>query len=530
MENILLPIPPIPPTPDSLEPADATPPAEEFAEVLAHCFQGEESKAEPMEGKGDNSAANILFPPWAFPVPISQGYPSMISEGDPIAANPPGESPIAPVPEWGSSVPLPLLSPNQSKAQNPEPSLNPFPAQPLFDSEDLESGSPHSLGEMEDDLGDNPIPSPGENVVSSLSLLENLASPQPQNTQDSLGLNLQNISEKLAKSQMVGRNIPIVQEEVKPGKSSSRGQETGTGDPVSSFPLEEKNKGGGVLQREFLPSTSVANASSPDATRANSGFQPGFAARIETEGKSLGVASNPRDLTGTPTGRTDMIENSAGGPIASALEAAWTEGGKTQEKFPWPVNQHSPFNSQKEIRNYLGISDASPGLREIPTHAMESPSPLIEKHIPALLKTENLPIAQQISQGALWSIRNNEEKVRISLDPPELGHVYLEIHRKEGKIQTTLWTDNPVTKLTLESGQPDIQRIIENEGFKLEKFDVFVEQDMAWFQGRKENSRNPEHWEGPGSAEEKEASPAPEPLSPLRRTANRARTYLDVFV
>ncbi len=228
------------------------------------------------------------------------------------------------------------------------------------------------------------------------------------------------------------------------------------------------------------------------------------------------------------TGNPVRIENSVG-PIASVLEVAWREGGKTPEKFAWPANQHSPFSAQKEMQNYLQIFD-SPGLREIPNRPLDLRSQGMETFTPSPLKTESLSMAQQISQGALWSIRNNEEKVRISLDPPELGHVYLEIHQKEGKIQTTVWTDNPVTKLALENGQLDIQRIIESEGFKLEKFDVFVHQDPAWFQGHKEYSRNPETWEPRRSAEEKEISPDPEPISALRRTAIRAMSYLDVFV
>lgn len=249
MENILLPIAPIPITPDSLEPPDATPSVGDFAEVLARCVQTKESKAEPLEREGDNSGANISFLPWASLVPVT------VSDGDPIAANTPSESPLAPVPESGSSLPLiPLSSSTQSMAQNPESNLNPFLAQPIFDSEDMESGSPHPLAGMENDFVKNPISSPGENVLSSFSLPENLIPSQPQNTQDSQALNVQNFLEKMTKPQAVEKNIPIVQEkETKPGKSSSSGQEAGKGDSFPWLPLEGENKGVGVLQREFPP-------------------------------------------------------------------------------------------------------------------------------------------------------------------------------------------------------------------------------------------------------------------------------------
>jgi hypothetical protein len=102
-------------------------------------------------------------------------------------------------------------------------------------------------------------------------------------------------------------------------------------------------------------------------------------------------------------------------------------------------------------------------------------------------------VSEQISQKMVWSLGQNEEKFRLTLDPPHLGSIYLEIQRDKEQVKATLWAENPNTKQILESNQISIQRIIETEGFSLESFNVFVEQDLSAFQESRERMlRSPE--------------------------------------
>jgi hypothetical protein len=146
-------------------------------------------------------------------------------------------------------------------------------------------------------------------------------------------------------------------------------------------------------------------------------------------------------------------------------------------------------------------------------------------------RTEPSEVFQQVGQRVLWLIRNNEERIRITLDPPELGQVFLEIDRHKEHIKTVLWTDNPTAKASLETSQGEIQRIIESEGFKLEKFDVFVQQDPGWFQGRKENPGKPDSSEAGRPAEERAPSVNSMESVPDRTPASHPGSRsLDLFV
>jgi len=112
--------------------------------------------------------------------------------------------------------------------------------------------------------------------------------------------------------------------------------------------------------------------------------------------------------------------------------------------------------------------------------------------IPAAGPSRKPEVYEQVSQKMLWSFSQNEEKFRLILDPPHLGSIYMEIQRDKDQVKATLWAENPHAKQVLESNQNSIQKIIESEGFSLESFDVFVEQDLGAFQESRERMRNPE--------------------------------------
>ena len=149
-----------------------------------------------------------------------------------------------------------------------------------------------------------------------------------------------------------------------------------------------------------------------------------------------------------------------------------------------------------------------------------------------LSQTESLQVYQQIGKKVVWSLRNNEEKIKLTLDPPDLGNIYMEINREKGNIKATLWTDNPATKEILEAHQIQLSRILKDDGFKLEKFDVFLHQDMGSFQDREGRvlQRGPwgrdEFRDNPISApfEVSEISPA------LTSRSYQGRKHVDLFV
>ena len=168
-------------------------------------------------------------------------------------------------------------------------------------------------------------------------------------------------------------------------------------------------------------------------------------------------------------GSTPLLEELKGSEKI-AVEAVEKDGG-----FPF---------SKKEVEN--GVEPSLILKPEGNPQAASSPNDVTRTREPALPRTEAPEILQQISKKLIWSVRNGEEKIKLQLEPPQLGSLYIEIGRQKDVLQATLWTNNQVTKELLESHQVELQRILKQDGFHLGQFDVFVNQNMKSFQERAE--------------------------------------------
>jgi flagellar hook-length control protein FliK len=189
----------------------------------------------------------------------------------------------------------------------------------------------------------------------------------------------------------------------------------------------------------------------------------------------------------------------------------------------------TPFTEAKNqgVDRFLALDGQEAHQRIISSE----PGEMKSDHGVSPLKTDPLEIYQQIGKQVLWSIKNGEEKIKLALDPPHLGNIYMEINREKENIKATLWTDNPATKEILETHQIQLQKILGEDGFKLEKFNVLVQHDMGSFQQQGERSIHNGPWRKRGFEEGKSLSPEPLEVSPLvANFSHRGSIYVDIFV
>ena len=98
-------------------------------------------------------------------------------------------------------------------------------------------------------------------------------------------------------------------------------------------------------------------------------------------------------------------------------------------------------------------------------------------------------------------------------------------------MKAILWADNSATKDILESSQSQLQKILEGDGFKLGKYEVFVQKDMGSFQ---RNDRDPVSQER-GHQDNPMAQPDSTWALPSERVGGIISTgwgsrYVDLFV
>ncbi|MGQ9720153.1 MAG: flagellar hook-length control protein FliK [Candidatus Jordarchaeum sp.] len=96
-------------------------------------------------------------------------------------------------------------------------------------------------------------------------------------------------------------------------------------------------------------------------------------------------------------------------------------------------------------------------------------------------------IYQQIEKSVIWCLKNNREKVKLILEPPELGHMQIEVKNNEKHVEIFLWAENSDTKKLLELNREYLSEILIEDGFKIERFEIYFQQEMNSFQNRHEN-------------------------------------------
>jgi hypothetical protein len=150
---------------------------------------------------------------------------------------------------------------------------------------------------------------------------------------------------------------------------------------------------------------------------------------------------------------------------------------------------------------------------------------------PSVMAKEPPSLIQHIADRMIWSVKNNEERIHLTLEPPQLGNLSIEIHKEKNQIQATLWADNALTKEILESSQSQLRKTLEVDGFQLVNYDVLVKKDMGSFQ-RQEGSS---FFDGRGTQEPTPGSSEPELLPsteipPARLWATLGGRTIDRFV
>jgi hypothetical protein len=151
--------------------------------------------------------------------------------------------------------------------------------------------------------------------------------------------------------------------------------------------------------------------------------------------------------------------------------------------------------------------------------------------LPHLCRTDPAQIYEQLGKQLLWSLKNGQEKIRMVLEPPELGNIYMEVKREKDLVNATLWTDNAATKELLERHQIQLHKLLKADGFALEKFDVFVQQGMGWLGSREKPLDPGPRFQAETQDEGRARGPASQEIGGLEPGLSiRNSRYVDLFV
>ena len=377
-------------------------------------------------------------------------------------------------------------------------------------------------------------------VPSTLSAPEVLPDPLPP-MQDSLSPLPTSFSDQIKDAVTAGTQPqefwkPVTPPRVNTAYAESGAKSTGLIDPANTPPIKKETDpvGQEKLKELFNPTVRVNKGPVDPLNPEVKNVVVNRPDEIMKQDSPRDPASQPGTLTSKP-----LQENSPQGEAVSwssqgkeAIPPLFEEITGLEKTSVEAIEKDGNIPSlKKEIENRGEISLIS---KPEGNQAASSANEVTKTHEPAALRTETPEILQQISKKLIWSIRNGEEKIKLQLEPPQLGSLHIEIGRQKDMLQATVWTTNQMTKELLESHQVELQRILKEDGFHLGQFDVFVNPHMKSFEERMEGHagqtgqgfRNHASHEPRGSLSRSESEGAPLPITSWMRGSNR----IDFFI
>ncbi len=249
-----------------------------------------------------------------------------------------------------------------------------------------------------------------------------------------------------------------------------------------------------------------------------------FSAGVKT-GLAEGAAGAKADLPRMHQGLRETVPTPSTVPGAPGMDGRSAAAGKSPAEPEWPPSGIPPLLEGPGLS--VGRSPEMPPIAGDPEiRGLQAGAAFTEQ------PEETTPLYKQLSRRLVWSLHRGEEKIQITLDPPQLGTIFLELHRNRQTLEAQVWTDNPATKGLLDGQQAQLHKALEEEGFRLDRFQVVVQPDLKsfqeerWAQGRQAGGDGPP---GQPKGDPSETTPPARPVGKVSRFQN-GNQYIDTWI
>jgi flagellar hook-length control protein FliK len=84
-------------------------------------------------------------------------------------------------------------------------------------------------------------------------------------------------------------------------------------------------------------------------------------------------------------------------------------------------------------------------------------------------------VMSQVLDGTVEVLRNGSGRVALTLQPPRLGTLDLDIAVKDNRVTMIMLADNQEVKQMLQSGMEDLRNALQDKGFQIDRLEVLVQ-------------------------------------------------------
>ncbi len=245
---------------------------------------------------------------------------------------------------------------------------------------------------------------------------------------------------------------------------------------VNGEPMNRREGIGAVKSMMAKEGEVLKNLSGGEEARAPQKTRAGKSARAQQPSVPREAPENEgKAAQATPF--ADTVRQELAGRAENAWEklAAAGEGNK----------QQSAGTAQAEIRDVPAgtgaISASSPG------RGIDNPTPARPQ-----------AVVSQVLEGATQILRSGSGRVVMSLQPPQLGTLDLDVVVQDNRVKMVLMADNQEVKQMLQAGMDDLRNALQDKGFQIDSMEVLV-------QNRPDGRAGQDFWQEAGFAREEAA-------------------------
>lgn len=184
--------------------------------------------------------------------------------------------------------------------------------------------------------------------------------------------------------------------------------------------------------------------------------------------EKLQAAEHQGEAGGRSGARSEALHNSVAQAASEAEGGAGQRGQSLDPALAAAIRAQAKGRAQgveNQTRQETGTTGLPPGQ----TQAAGAPAAAggVRSSLPAY-------VARQVGTQMAQMIKQGDQVLRLSLKPPELGGVKMELSVEQSVIKASLTVDTVTAKTTLEAGLEQLRHNLAQQGFKVERIEVSV--------------------------------------------------------
>lgn len=205
---------------------------------------------------------------------------------------------------------------------------------------------------------------------------------------------------------------------------------------------------------------------SPKGTQKDIGNTP------QTQEKNLTQDKNLQPLVSQLTEKEDAGGKTVTGKTASVLTSGEArEAVKDLLKTTAEKSEQGQSNFAATLVPGSTDPDAGSGKVQTATQGAETPNPVLVDH------TLNTSSVSKVLNRMQWMVEAGQQKARIQLSPPDLGHIDIQLVIDQGHLRASLGTESMHVKEMIQSNLGQLKQQLSQMGFAVDEFNVHVGMD-----------------------------------------------------